>query len=377
MSKKIKTEAELLKEQLQLVQKNAEFVWNKVDTEIEKPISIIKFKGDDLIFDNSIVLIQGKEGSHKSRLASALTSLFITTETNIRLMEFSKTENRNYPVLYLDTERNKLNQLPTMLKQIMQMINISKEELQKQLTIGPLAETDRRFRTFLMGALFAQTDSSNNQKAIIVLDIVTDFVSDFNNLTNSFALLDLLNQASGKRNITFVVIIHENPAIGSDKARGHLGTELANKASTIITINAKDKGSDIFKIQIKKSRNTKSGMTAYYKFNEKTEMLEVLSDTELLRNNINSELDKVIEYLSMNPFISKPKKDLYIAIEESLKFKERKIDGLLKELIESNTPIDVFGKTNYLEKSRTGNTIYKLVELEESTKVEEETAIDN
>ena len=187
----------------------------------------------------------------------------------------------------------------------------------------------------------------------------------------------MLNQASGKRNITFVVIIHENPAIGSDKARGHLGTELANKASTIITINAKDKGSDIFKIQIKKSRNTKSGMTAYYKFNEKTEMLEVLSDTELLRNNINSELDKVIEYLSMNPFISKPKKDLYIAIEESLKFKERKIDGLLKELIESNTPIDVFGKTNYLEKSRTGNTIYKLVELEESTKVEEETAIDN
>jgi hypothetical protein len=360
----LKKEDELFKAQFNLVQKNAEFVWSKLDTEIEKPKSIIKFKGEDLIFDNSIVLIQGKEGSHKSRLASALTSLFLSKSTDLNLMEFSKTEDVNYSVIYLDTERNKQNQLPAMLKQIKSTLQISKDELQKRLIIGPLAETDRRSRTFLMGKLFEESKHAISESAVIILDIVTDFVADFNNLTNSFALLDLLNQASGKRNITFIVIIHENPG-SADKARGHLGTELANKASTIITINAKDKGSDIYKVLVKKSRNTKSGAFAYYKFNEVTEKLELLGDSDLLKNNINLELDKVVEFLSMYAFTVKTKKALYAEIQEKLKFKERKIDGLLKQIIDSKTPIDILGKSNYLEKERTNNTNFKLVEFEE------------
>ena len=35
-------------------------------------------------------------------------------------------------------------------------------------------------------------------------------------------------------NIHIVVVLHENP--GSDKARGHIGTELMNKAETVIAL---------------------------------------------------------------------------------------------------------------------------------------------
>ena len=42
-------------------------------------------------------------------------------------------------------------------------------------------------------------------------------------------------------NIHMVVVLHENP--GSDKARGHIGTELTNKAETVIALEV-DKSDD-------------------------------------------------------------------------------------------------------------------------------------
>ena len=48
-----------------------------------------------------------------------------------------------------------------------------------------------------------------------------------------------------EHNIHIIVILHENP--GSDKARGHIGTELTNKAETVIALEV-DKSDDSISI---------------------------------------------------------------------------------------------------------------------------------
>ena len=40
-----------------------------------------------------------------------------------------------------------------------------------------------------------------------------------------------------------MVVLHENP--GSDKARGHIGTELTNKAETVITVQVDKYDDDV------------------------------------------------------------------------------------------------------------------------------------
>ncbi|HOZ50984.1 MAG TPA: hypothetical protein PLU17_03945, partial [Chitinophagaceae bacterium] len=64
-----------------LVQTNAQFVWDQLEKDIEAPKAILTFNGHDLVYGSSIIMIQGKEGTHKSRLAGALATLLLSENT--------------------------------------------------------------------------------------------------------------------------------------------------------------------------------------------------------------------------------------------------------------------------------------------------------
>jgi len=70
-------------------------------------------------------------------------------------------------------------------------------------------------------------------------------------------LIDLLNSWINDFNATFICVIHENPGF-NNKARGHLGTEIRNKASYQIQIakeaKENDPSTEVFKISYKKIR---------------------------------------------------------------------------------------------------------------------------
>jgi hypothetical protein len=68
----------------------------------------------------------------------------------------------------------------------------------------------------------------------VVIDGIRDLITSINDEAESTNMASKLLEWTERYNIHIVVILHENP--GSDKARGHIGTELTNKAETVITV---------------------------------------------------------------------------------------------------------------------------------------------
>lgn len=82
----------------------------------------------------------------------------------------------------------------------------------------------------------------------VVIDGIRDLIKDFNSLEESTMITDKLLRWTKEKDIHIAVVLHENPSNeGSGKARGHLGTELMNKAETIIGFerNKEDKNMTI------------------------------------------------------------------------------------------------------------------------------------
>lgn len=68
----------------------------------------------------------------------------------------------------------------------------------------------------------------------VVIDGVKDICEDFNNIAAVAATMDKLTAWALAYNVHILCVLHENPS--SDKARGHLGTELYNKATEVINV---------------------------------------------------------------------------------------------------------------------------------------------
>ena len=72
---------------------------------------------------------------------------------------------------------------------------------------------------------------------LVVIDGIRDLMHDINSSTEATKLVGDLMQWTGEQNIHIQTILHLNK--GDDNARGHIGTELNNKAESVLLI-AKD-----------------------------------------------------------------------------------------------------------------------------------------
>ena len=78
---------------------------------------------------------------------------------------------------------------------------------------------------------------------LVIIDGIRDMVYDINSPGESTRIISKLMQWTDDRQIHIHTILHQNK--GDENARGHIGTELNNKAETVLLVE-KDKGnSDI------------------------------------------------------------------------------------------------------------------------------------
>ena len=69
---------------------------------------------------------------------------------------------------------------------------------------------------------------------LVVIDGIRDLMLDINNSTEATKLVGELMQWTSEQNIHIQTVLHLNK--GDDNARGHIGTELNNKAETVLQI---------------------------------------------------------------------------------------------------------------------------------------------
>ena len=230
---------------------------------------IITYRGEPLFFQRTINMIQGSFGSHKSRLAGHIASVLIGDNEIIGM-----SANKQYRVLYCDTERDIEDELPIDMKNIIKLSGMPVSE--NKFNYYSFYDIERSERADKLKEI---VETVRDEHLIVFLDVATDFVLDFNSLKYTNEFIDFSSRLIKNLNCTLFLVIHENPGKENKKARGHIGTELGNKSNTILSIAQEPGDNELYKIKMLKQRRAKRINNIYVRYSDNFEGL-VLADRQ-------------------------------------------------------------------------------------------------
>ena len=255
-------------------------------------------------------------------------------------------------VLYVDTERNQKDQLPYAMQKIRIKAGFPKNQNPEHFDFISLVDIPRaeRFDTLKSYIELVQSKFKEYQ-LIVILDVITDCIENFNDPKESLKLIDLINEQANQKDVTFLCVIHENPS-SSEKARGHLGTEIINKASQVIQIGFDSDSKELILLKFLHSRNTKSIDPLYLKYDEDSKGLVEANPNEIKLNHLSKQekapLNQVEAWFKRHLIGEMSKKDAYERLMNHFDCKDKTIDDRINSLIEND----------FLEKSKNQNSVY-------------------
>ncbi len=322
---------------LKILEAGREKVRNNAKKEITFSDPILYKDGSPLIYPNTINLVQGKSGTHKSRLMETIASVLLSAGKTSHL-GLKANGNREFYILYVDTERNLNEQFPYAIQQIKKLAGFDIGDEVEFLDFVSLIDISREKRFSVLDAFLNKLRQNLDMHLVVILDVVTDCVEDFNNARKSMELIDMMVRMINGHNLTYFCVIHENPQ-GGDKARGHLGTELNNKSSATLQIKFEGENSNVLKVTLLKGRSIKSGLHFFVTYSEEHKRL-VLANQSQIKDAQNSkqktapieEVKRILlEELLKEPV---PKDRIMSTLTKSLDCSERTIAKRIKVLLD-------------------------------------------
>lgn len=101
---------------------------------------------------------------------------------------------------------------------------------------------------------------SSEKYKLVCVDMVTDWIADPNDIPSSRALVARLGRLASKYKCFILCTIHDNPAVGQEKATGYIGSELMKRSECVILMRRLAENKEIVEIttnfQFGKGRNT-------------------------------------------------------------------------------------------------------------------------
>jgi hypothetical protein len=179
-------------------------------------------------------LIIGKAKSRKSFFISLGVSA--TTKNGFILNRFKGSlYAMQNDVLYFDTEQSKYH-VQKAVKRICSMVG---NEAPDNLHVYGL----RKYTPFERLELIEHAIYSNLNTGFVVIDGIKDLVTSINDEEQATNIASKLLKWTEERNIHIVTVLHQNK--GDNNARGHLGTELVNKAETVLSVTKSAENKEI------------------------------------------------------------------------------------------------------------------------------------
>ena len=168
------------------------------------------------------------KGQAKSRKTFGLSMIAASLAYDIKLYNTFIPDMNGKVTLFIDTEQSEYH----VYRFVNSVVNLSGFDGQannfRALCLRPF-ETAMRLKI----VEFLIYNSKN--LGYVIIDGIRDLIKDFNSLDESTMITDKLLKWTKEKDIHISVVLHENPSKeGAGKARGHLGTELMNKAETVI-----------------------------------------------------------------------------------------------------------------------------------------------
>jgi|GEM_PF-3971046 len=168
-------------------------------------------------------------GIGKSSVCEAISSAAITSNADNLGFEITIPNPR---VLYIDTERVHSDHW-TSWKRVMKRAGVKEGENVDHVdwyAIVTLTTVEEK-RKLLEDLL------EKNKYDFVLLDTVADFLTDVNSIEQTAELSNWIRGLANEHGFTTILTIHSNPSQeGSNKARGHLGSELLRRSETVFKL---------------------------------------------------------------------------------------------------------------------------------------------
>lgn len=208
--------------------------------DIPAPIHILSYEDKDgrlipIITEDNISMIKGQAKSRKSTLIKAISATILSRKPykfgNLLTSDYYKNN-----LAIVDTEQGNYH----CWRAAKSISYLAEKQVDYYSVVGLSAEKKR--------VLVERHLQQNKTCGIMILDNIVHFLKDFNSAEESSNLVEWLLFIKKEYNCHIIVVLHENgSAIGSGKAKGHLGSLLENTCETVIRVE-KDKNDSMISI---------------------------------------------------------------------------------------------------------------------------------
>ena len=169
----------------------------------------------------------GKAKSKKTFNVSAIAASALANSTVLHYRS-SFPENKR-TILYIDTEQGEPH-CQKVLQRILYLAGLPKDADSDNLIMLGL----RKYSPEMRLAIVEQAIGTIPNLGLVIIDGIRDFLYDINSSSESTEVISKFMQWTDDKQIHIHTVLHQNK--NDEHARGHIGTELNNKAETILQV---------------------------------------------------------------------------------------------------------------------------------------------
>lgn len=212
---------------------------------LEAPQIALEIGGEIFGTLGNFSMIYGKAKSRKSFLATLLMAAAASNEPTGAIGGKLPADKRK--VVLVDTEQGTYH-VTKAAQRVCRLLN-------KPFDGNPNFEVYalRRYSTAERLQIIEGIINQTPDLGLLIIDGIRDVITSINDEAEATKINDLLLYWTETYNIHIITVLHQNK--GNNQARGHIGSEIVNKAETSITVEIDEKGKEVSIVEPGYSRN--------------------------------------------------------------------------------------------------------------------------
>lgn len=197
--------------------------------------------------DNSTIATLGNfsasTGKAKAKKTFNVSALVAASLVNTKVLNYRAClPDGKRRILYVDTEQSRYH-CHNVLERILKLAGLPTSIDNENLEFICLREYTPSVRIEVIDYALAQ----DKGYGLVIIDGIRDLLLDINNASESVEVINKMMEWSSKYDLHIHCVLHQNK--GDNNVRGHIGTEMNNKAETVLVITKSTTNPDVSEVR--------------------------------------------------------------------------------------------------------------------------------
>ncbi|MDH6357133.1 AAA family ATPase [Parabacteroides sp. PF5-9] len=225
-----------------------------INEEFSEPPVILMVEDSIVCTLGNFSASSGKDKSKKTFNVSAMTASLLSGKPVLNYYPFLPNDRQK--ILYVDTEQSPFHCIK-VAKRILKLADKELTEVEDSFIFLSL----RRYAPKVRIQIIEQAIEDNPEIFLVIIDGIRDLVLDINSPSEATEIMGKLLKWTDEKSIHIHTVIHLNKV--DENTRGHLGTELNNKAETVMQVTKSTDDSNISVVSPKSVRDVEFNPFAF------------------------------------------------------------------------------------------------------------------